>query len=56
VKVLKQQASLFKNSLFARGINMYKHLRNRKDGRESIHNLVWDYAPKRFWAQKKPPD
>jgi hypothetical protein len=44
MQVFKQQASLFKSSFFAGGINVNEHLCNGEEGCKSIHNLVSDYA------------
>ena len=52
MKILEQQADLFKSSFLTRGINAHKHLFNGQDGCKSIHNSVSDYAPKPFREQK----
>jgi hypothetical protein len=54
MKILEQQADLFKSSLLTCGINAHKYLFNGQDGCKSIHNSVPDYAPKPFREQKKP--
>jgi hypothetical protein len=40
MQVFEQQAGFFKRTFFAGNVNLNKHLRSGKDGRESIHDMA----------------
>ena len=53
MQVFEQQTGLFKDPLFARSINMHKHLCGGQDGRESVHNCV-RLCTLTLYSTKKP--